>query len=79
MRLKNVLFLATVSLLMMANPVFAQEGASGGGVSGSITAVGAVIGMAIASGLCGLAQGKAVASSAEAVARNPGTAATIRP
>ncbi len=78
MRLKNVLFLATISLLMMASPVFAQEGAAGGGVSGNLTAVGAAIGMAIASGLCGLAQGKAVASSAEAVARNPGTAATIQ-
>ena len=79
MRLKNVLFLAAVSMLMMASPVFAQEGAAaGGGVTGNLTAVGAAIGMAIASGLCGLAQGKAVASSAEAVARNPGTAATIQ-
>jgi F-type H+-transporting ATPase subunit c len=34
--------------------------------------------MAIASGLCGLAQGKAVASAAESVARNPGAAATIQ-
>jgi F-type H+-transporting ATPase subunit c len=75
MRLKNVLFLAT--LLLMASPVFAQEG-TGGGVTGSVTAVGAAVGMAIASGLCGLGQGKAVASAAEAVARNPGAAATIQ-
>ena len=34
--------------------------------------------MAIASGLCGLAQGKAVASSAEAIARNPGAGGAIR-
>ena len=35
--------------------------------------------MAIASGLCGLGQGKlAVASSAEAVARNPGARAGIQ-
>jgi F-type H+-transporting ATPase subunit c len=34
--------------------------------------------MAIASGLCGLAQAKAVASSAEGMARNPGAAAAIR-
>lgn len=79
MRLKNVLFLAAVSLLTMASPVFAQEGgAAGGGVTGSVTAVGAAVGMAIASGLCGLGQGKAVASAAEAVARNPGAAATIQ-
>jgi F-type H+-transporting ATPase subunit c len=38
----------------------------------------AVIGMAIASGLCGLAQGKAVAGAAEAMARNPGASAAIR-
>ncbi len=34
--------------------------------------------MAIASGLCGLAQAKAVASAAEGMARNPGAAAAIR-
>src|ERR1700752_3699622 len=34
--------------------------------------------MAIASGLCGLAQAKAVASAAEGMARNPGAAASIR-
>jgi len=76
MRFKNVLFLLTVSLLLLASPVFAQGTTSG--VTGSVTAVGAVIGMAIASGLCGLGQGKAVASAAEAVARNPGAAATIQ-
>lgn len=78
MRLKKVMFLVTVSLLLLASPVFAQEGAGGAGVVGSITAVGAVVGMAIASGLCGLGQGKAVASAAEAVARNPGAASTIQ-
>ena len=34
--------------------------------------------MAIASGLCGLAQAKAVASAAEGMARNPGASAAIR-
>jgi F-type H+-transporting ATPase subunit c len=34
--------------------------------------------MAIASGLCALAQGKAVASAAESIARNPGAATVIR-
>lgn len=77
MRSKNVFFMATVALLLMASPVFAQEG-SGSAVGGSITALGAALGMALASGLCGLAQGRAVASSTEAVARNPGAAATIQ-
>lgn len=73
---KMFMFMAVVFLMAAANPVFAQ-GAEGG-VSGSLTAFGAAIGMAIASGLCGLAQGKAVASAAESVARNPGAAATIQ-
>jgi F-type H+-transporting ATPase subunit c len=34
--------------------------------------------MALASGLCGLAQARAVAASAEGMARNPGAAASIR-
>jgi F-type H+-transporting ATPase subunit c len=77
MRTKNVLFMATVALMLAASPVFAQGG-NEAGVSGSVTAMGAALGMALASGLCGLAQGKAVASSTEAVARNPGAAATIQ-
>jgi F-type H+-transporting ATPase subunit c len=71
------MFLTILCLLMMASPVFAQEG-GGAGVTGNLTTVGLVIGMAIASGLCGLAQGKAAAAAAEAVARNPGAAATIQ-
>ncbi len=34
--------------------------------------------MGIASGLCGLGQGRATASAAEAMARNPGAIAAIR-
>ncbi len=34
--------------------------------------------MSIASGLCGLGQGKAVAGAAEAMARNPAAASVIR-
>lgn len=75
MRLKN--FLSLMALTLLASPVFAQEAAAGG-VTGSVSVVGIIIGMAIASGLCGLGQGKAVASAVEAVARNPGAAATIQ-
>lgn len=64
-------------LLVAASPVFAQGG--GSGISaGEIRFVGAAVGMAIASGLCGLGQGKAVSSAAEAVARNPGARAGIQ-
>jgi len=34
--------------------------------------------MAIASGLCGFAQGKAIQSACEGIARNPGAAGNIR-
>ncbi len=64
-------------LMICAVPVFAQ-GTSSGMSSGEIHFAGAVVGMAIASGLCGLGQGKAVSSAAEAVARNPGARAGIQ-
>jgi F-type H+-transporting ATPase subunit c len=40
--------------------------------------VAAGLSMAIASGLCGLGQGKATASAVEGMARNPGAAAAIQ-
>ena len=39
---------------------------------------GYALAMAIASGLCGLGQGKATAAAAEALARNPGARAGIQ-
>jgi F-type H+-transporting ATPase subunit c len=75
MRSLKVIFLLLI-LLFIASPVFAQG--TGSGVTGSVTAVGAVVGMALAAGLCGLGQGKAVASAAEALARNPGAGAKIQ-
>lgn len=77
MRTLKVLGLMAMFLLVAASPVFAQGG--GSGISaGEIRFVGAAVGMAIASGLCGLGQGKAVSSAAEAVARNPGARAGIQ-
>ncbi|HEV2215047.1 MAG TPA: ATP synthase F0 subunit C, partial [Terracidiphilus sp.] len=35
--------------------------------------IGVGLGMGLAAGLCGLGQGRAVASTTEALARNPGT------
>jgi F-type H+-transporting ATPase subunit c len=73
--MKNKLVMAGVGLLGLASPMMAQ-GTSGGAADLRLPA--AYIAMGIASGLCGLGQGKAVASSAEAVARNPGATAAIR-
>jgi F-type H+-transporting ATPase subunit c len=70
---KVILLLAV--LLTCGTPVFAQTGSTPGG-SNYLLAI--PFAMAIASGLCGLAQGRAIASSAEAIARNPGAGGVIR-
>src|ERR1700690_4243441 len=74
MRVKWIL-LALV-LFVFATPIFAQGTTPAGGTNwGAITSGFA---MAIASGMCGLAQAKAVAAAAEGMGRNPGAAAAIR-
>jgi F-type H+-transporting ATPase subunit c len=62
---------AVMAVMMIAMPVFAQDGGAAAS-KGWAVPIAAGIGMAIASGLCGLGQGKATASAAEALARNPG-------
>jgi F-type H+-transporting ATPase subunit c len=59
----------TLAMLLIASPVFAQ---TAGDSATGMSYLAAGLGMAIAAGLCGLAQGKATASAAEALARNPG-------
>ena len=70
--------LLTMVALLVASPLFAQgEAAShGGGVQWAI--ISACFGMAIASSLCALAQGKAISAACEGLARNPGAAPAIR-
>jgi F-type H+-transporting ATPase subunit c len=72
MRVKNFLMLA--ALLLLAVPTFAQaqQPASAG------SWLAPAFAMALASGLCGMAQGKAIAAAAEGMARNPGAAGAIR-
>lgn len=74
--MKYVLFL--LALLVFASPVFAQNPAAGTQPATNWGAVIAGLSMAIASGLCGLGQGKAIAGAAEGLARNPASAASIR-
>jgi F-type H+-transporting ATPase subunit c len=59
-----------MAILFLAMPVYAADGTSSAVNWGVPIAAG--IGMGIASGLCGLGQGRATASAAEAMARNPG-------
>lgn len=73
--MKSKLILLAVAFLLLASPTFAQT--PGGGVTDWHLPF-AYLAMGIASGLCGLGQGRAVASAAEAMARNPGAQAGIR-
>jgi len=74
------MFFVVALLLLASTAVFAQTPQGGGAAGGGNWAVpiSAGFSMAIASGLCGLAQAKAVAGAAEGIARNPGAAAAIR-
>jgi len=72
MQVRNFLILA--ALLLVAAPAFAQQGQQSGGVF----VLPGAFAMAIASSVCGLAQGKAIAASVEGIARNPGAAGAIR-
>jgi F-type H+-transporting ATPase subunit c len=58
-----------LAAMCFAVPAFAQ---SGGGVI-DMAPIGVGLGMGLAAGLCGLGQGRAVGSTTEALARNPGT------
>ena len=75
---KKLMMLA-VTLMAMATPMFAQaNGGAGATDPSNYRLAAAYIAMGIASGLCGLGQGRATASAAEAIARNPGAIAAIR-
>ncbi len=78
MQKRTMLFLLTVFILA-ACPMFAQAPSSSGGMGpGEVHFFGAMLGLGIAGGLCGIGQGKAVSGAAEAMARNPGASANIR-
>lgn len=80
--MKTKLTFLALALIAMATPIFAQDAAAGGsgknGPGSWQRLAAAYIAMGIASGLCGLGQGRATASAAEAMARNPGAIAAIR-
>ena len=70
MRKLQYLFMSLAAMLI-ASPAFAQN-ASQYSPASQWVPLAAGLGMALAAGLCGLGQGKATASAAEALARNPG-------
>ncbi|HZQ51857.1 MAG TPA: ATP synthase F0 subunit C [Bryobacteraceae bacterium] len=77
--MKQKLIFLAITLLALASPVFAQGGPAPVHSPSEVNRLAAAyIAMGIASGLCGLGQGRATASAAEAMARNPGAIAAIR-
>ena len=77
--MKNKLMMLVISLMALASPMLAQDQANGGGnASNDYRRAAAYLALGIAAGLCGLGQGKATASAAESMARNPGAVAAIR-
>ena len=72
MTVRNILIL--MALMLIAVPTFAQTAPA----PGSPFILPGAFAMAIASGLCALAQGKAISASVEGIARNPGAAGAIR-
>ncbi len=80
-RKKGLVALCALLLLMVALPAMAasaQEAPTGPDDVRMGIAVAAALGMAIASGLCGAAQGRAVAAACEGMARNPSAGSQIR-
>ncbi len=77
MKVKTLLLM--FALLVFAVPMFAQPAGGGAAAESHMwIQIASGFGMAIASGLCGLAQAKAVAAACEGMGRNPGASAAIR-
>ncbi|MGH7356700.1 MAG: ATP synthase F0 subunit C [Candidatus Rokuibacteriota bacterium] len=75
--MRRSLMLAVVAVLGVPGVALAAEGGTGGWV-GPFALIAAGLGMALAAGLCGLGQGRAVAAAVDAIARQPGAAARIQ-
>jgi F-type H+-transporting ATPase subunit c len=74
-----VLSLVGLVILGLASPVYAQEAAPAGtGIVAQWSIITAGFALALAALGAALGQGRAVASAAEAIARNPGAAGEIR-
>jgi F-type H+-transporting ATPase subunit c len=75
--MKQKMIFLVLALMLIASPIFAQTPAAANAPM-DLHLPFAYLAMGIASGLCGLGQGKVAASAAEAMARNPGAQAGIR-
>jgi F-type H+-transporting ATPase subunit c len=71
-------FMFLVLLLLVCSTVLCAQTPKYPTAGGHWVVISSAFAMAIASGLCGLAQAKAVAAAAEGMARNPGASDSIR-
>ncbi len=76
--MRRSLMLGALFVLAFPGLALAADAPATGGWLAPFTVIAAAIGMAIAAGLCGLGQGRAVAAAVEAMARQPGAAARIQ-
>jgi F-type H+-transporting ATPase subunit c len=76
--MKTKLFFLMIAMMFLAVPMFAQGGGAPAGGTNQWVPLTAGFSMAIASGLCALGMGKAIAGAAEGAARNPGAFPAIR-
>jgi F-type H+-transporting ATPase subunit c len=69
-----------LALMLIASPMIFAQGptATGTQENGQWVVISAGFAMALAVALCGMAQGKAIASAVEGMARNPGAATAIQ-
>ena len=78
MRKMMFVFFALMAIAMMTMPAYAQGAGGTAPVGPNYVALASGIGIAIASGLAGLGQGRVGAAACEGAARNPGAAGKIQ-
>ncbi|MBI9079587.1 MAG: ATP synthase F0 subunit C [Pseudodesulfovibrio sp.] len=74
MKITKILF-TTLAMVLVASVAFASEGAGADVMSAKAYAT--ALGMGIAAGLCGIAQGMGVKGACEGIARNPEAAGQL--
>lgn len=77
-KVRIALMLLGLSLSLAEGVAHAQTTAATASWIGPFTVIAAGLGMALAAGLCGLGQARAIAAALEGIARQPGAAARIQ-
>jgi F-type H+-transporting ATPase subunit c len=78
MRKLAIGLLVAITFFLIAPAAFAQGGDQAAAQATNWVAITSGFAMAIASGACGIAQGRASAAASEGMARNPGAAGVIQ-